>query len=175
MITPEIARKIEQMGLEKIQVRSPMTCEAALGVCRKCYGMDMSTGAEVEEGMAVGIIAAQSIGEPGTQLTMRTFHIGGVANTQTEENERKCKKAGTVKLTRMRYVTNASGDTVVLNRNGEIAILDPRGRELENHAVPTGAVLKVHDDTVVKAGQVLCQWESPRSTGLGRSGWSHSI
>ena len=158
MITPEIARKIEQMGLEKIQVRSPMTCEAALGVCRKCYGMDMSTGAEVEEGMAVGIIAAQSIGEPGTQLTMRTFHIGGVANTQTEENERKCKKAGTVKLTRMRYVTNASGDTVVLNRNGEIAILDPRGRELENHAVPTGAVLKVHDDTVVKAGQVLCQW-----------------
>ncbi|MED5286090.1 MAG: DNA-directed RNA polymerase subunit beta', partial [Planctomycetota bacterium] len=111
MITPEIARKIEQMGLEKIQVRSPMTCEAALGVCRKCYGMDMSTGAEVEEGMAVGIIAAQSIGEPGTQLTMRTFHIGGVANTQTEENERKCKKAGTVKLTRMRYVTNSSGDT----------------------------------------------------------------
>ena len=158
MLTPEIARKIEQMGLEKIQVRSPMTCEASLGVCRKCYGMDMSTGAEVEEGMAVGIIAAQSIGEPGTQLTMRTFHIGGVANTQTEENERKGKKAGTVKLTRMRYVTNSNGDTVVLNRNGEIAILDPRGRELENHSVPAGAVLKVADDATVKAGQVLCQW-----------------
>ena len=79
MITPEIARKIEELGLEKIQVRSPMTCDAPLGCCRRCYGMDMSTGSRVEEGMAVGIIAAQSIGEPGTQLTMRTFHIGGVA------------------------------------------------------------------------------------------------
>ena len=86
-----------------------MTCEAPLGVCRKCYGMDMSTGAEVEEGMAVGIIAAQSIGEPGTQLTMRTFHIGGVATTTTEENEKRCKRAGKVKLTRMRYVENENG------------------------------------------------------------------
>ncbi len=87
MITREIARQIEEMGLEKIQVRSPMTCDAPLGVCRACYGMDMSTGALVEEGMAVGIIAAQSIGEPGTQLTMRTFHQGGAANTTTEESD----------------------------------------------------------------------------------------
>ncbi len=158
MITPEIARKIEQMGLEKIQVRSPMSCEASLGVCQKCYGMDMSTGAQVEEGMAVGIIAAQSIGEPGTQLTMRTFHIGGVATTVTEENEKRCKKGGTVKLTRMRYVTNENGDTVVLNRTGEIAILDARGRELENHKVPAGAVLKVSDNGEVKPGAVLCNW-----------------
>jgi DNA-directed RNA polymerase subunit beta' len=85
MITPTSARKIEELGLEKIQVRSPMTCDAPLGVCRLCYGMDMSTGALVEEGMAVGIIAAQSIGEPGTQLTMRTFHIGGTAGTSVEE------------------------------------------------------------------------------------------
>ncbi len=158
MITPEIARKIEEMGLEKIQVRSPMTCDASLGCCRLCYGMDMSTGAMVEEGMAVGIIAAQSIGEPGTQLTMRTFHIGGVAGTQTEESEKKCKKSGTVKLTRMRYVTNADGNTVVLTRNGEIAILDSKGRELENHKVPMGAILNVADDQQIEADTIVCQW-----------------
>ena len=158
MITPEIARKIEDMGLGKIQVRSPMTCDAPLGVCRCCYGMDMSTGDLVEQGMAVGIIAAQSIGEPGTQLTMRTFHIGGTANTVTEENEKSCRKGGIVKITRMRYVTNDKGDTVVLNRNGEIAILDPRGRELETHKVPQGATLMVKDDGEVKPNSVLCQW-----------------
>ena len=158
MITPEIARKIEEMGLEKIQVRSPMTCDAALGTCRNCYGMDMSTGALVEEGMAVGIIAAQSIGEPGTQLTMRTFHIGGVAGTQTEESEKKCIKGGRVKLTRMRYVTNQDGDTVVLTRNGEIAILDSKGRELESHKVPMGAILAVQDDEEIEANAVLCNW-----------------
>ncbi|HMO12643.1 MAG TPA: DNA-directed RNA polymerase subunit beta' [Pirellulaceae bacterium] len=158
MITPDIARKIEEMGLEKIQVRSPMTCDSQLGVCRLCYGMDMSTGAMVEEGMAVGIIAAQSIGEPGTQLTMRTFHIGGVAGTTTEESEKRCNRAGIVKLTRIRYKTNDKGDTVALGRNGEIAILDPKGRELEVHKVPMGAVLNVKDDQEVKANTVLCQW-----------------
>ena len=158
MITPEIARKIEEMGLEKIQVRSPMTCDASLGCCRRCYGMDMSTGAMVEEGMAVGIIAAQSIGEPGTQLTMRTFHIGGVAGTQMEENEKRCKKGGTVRLTRMRYVTNNEGKTVVLTRNGEIVILDPKGRELETHSVPMGATLSFADGDPVEPNSVLCQW-----------------
>ncbi len=158
MVTPEIARKIELMGLEKIQVRSPMTCDATLGVCRLCYGMDMSTGAMVEEGMAVGIIAAQSIGEPGTQLTMRTFHIGGVVTTQTEEHEKRCKRAGLVKLTRMRYVTNRDGDTVVLTRNGVVAILDVKGRELETHPVPAGATLSVKDDQAVEPNQLLCQW-----------------
>jgi DNA-directed RNA polymerase subunit beta' len=158
LITPEIARRIEELGLEKIQVRSPMTCEASLGVCRTCYGMDMSTGSLVEDGMAVGIIAAQSIGEPGTQLTMRTFHIGGTVNTTTEENEKKCKKGGIVRLTRVRYVTNDNGEAIVLTRNGEIAILDPRGRELEKHSVPAGAVLKVEDDQTVESGALLCQW-----------------
>src|SRR4029079_16616004 len=94
LITSEIGRKVEQMGLEKIQVRSPMTCDASLGVCRKCYGMYLSTGAMVEEGMAVGIIAAQSIGEPGTQLTMRTFHIGGIGQHDVEESDIKAKKGG---------------------------------------------------------------------------------
>ena len=120
MITRDIARKIEEMGLEKIQVRSPMTCDAALGVCRCCYGMDMSTGAMVEEGMAVGIIAAQSIGEPGTQLTMRTFHIGGAVNTSVEESEIKAKKGGIVKFAKMRTVTNEEGAQIVLTRNSEV-------------------------------------------------------
>ena len=159
LITAEVARKIEELGLEKIQVRSPMTCEAALGVCRKCYGMDMATGAMVEEGMAVGIIAAQSIGEPGTQLTMRTFHIGGTAARSVEESEIKSKKDGTVKYTRLKVVTNDDGDEVVLTRNGEISIVDPKGRELEKYEVPAGALLKIREDEEAKAGAVLCQWD----------------
>lgn len=158
MITRDIARKIEEMGLERIQVRSPMTCDAPLGVCRMCYGMDLSTGALVEEGMAVGIIAAQSIGEPGTQLTMRTFHIGGVANRGVEESDIKSKKAGIVSLVRMRVVRNEEGSDVVLNRNGEIAILDAKGREMEKYEVPTGAKLSVAEGTEVAVGQVLCEW-----------------
>jgi len=159
MITAEIARKIEALGLEKIQVRSPMTCDAALGVCRLCYGMDLSTGNLVEEGMAVGIIAAQSIGEPGTQLTMRTFHIGGTVNMSVEESETRAKKSGVVRFTLMRLVRNPEGKDIVLTRNGEISILDPKGRELEKCEVPTGAVLMVKEEEEVEAGGVLCQWD----------------
>ncbi|MDZ4819736.1 MAG: DNA-directed RNA polymerase subunit beta' [Planctomycetota bacterium] len=159
LITPEIARQIEELGLERIQVRSPLTCDAALGICRCCYGMDLSTGSMVEEGMAVGIIGAQSIGEPGTQLTMRTFHIGGVGQRAVVENESKAKKAGTVQFTRLKVVRNDAGEQVVLTRNGEITILDPRGRELEKYEVPAGAILKVEDNTEVKPGQILCQWD----------------
>ncbi|MEM8680384.1 MAG: DNA-directed RNA polymerase subunit beta', partial [Planctomycetota bacterium] len=159
LITPEIARKIEEMGLERIQVRSPMTCEAALGVCRLCYGMDLATGNKVEEGMAVGIIAAQSIGEPGTQLTMRTFHIGGVAGTNVEESETKAKKGGIVKFTRMRSVMSDEGKHIVLTRNGEISLLDAKGREIEKYEVPTGAILMVEENQEAKAGAVLCQWD----------------
>ena len=141
LITAEIARKIEDLGLEKIQVRSPMTCEAPLGVCRRCYGMDLSTGSLVEEGMAVGIIAAQSIGEPGTQLTMRTFHIGGVGrHGHVEEREIKAKKGGIVKFTRIALrARTTTGQNVVLTRNGEISLLDAKGRELEKYEVPDGA------------------------------------
>ncbi len=158
MITLDIARKVEKMGLEKIQVRSPMTCDAPLGVCRNCYGMDMSTGALVEEGMAVGIIAAQSIGEPGTQLTMRTFHIGGSVSKQVEESDIKCKKGGIVRLTRIRAVKNEEGFEVVLNRNGEISLVDDRGREIESYEVPTGSRLLVVENEKVKDGQTLCDW-----------------
>ncbi len=159
MMTPATARQVEELGLEKIQVRSPLTCEAPLGVCRLCYGMDLSTGSLVEEGMAVGIIAAQSIGEPGTQLTMRTFHIGGVGQRAIEESEYKAKRAGTVKFTRLRTVSNEQGEAVVLARNGEIAIIDAKGRELEKFEIPAGAILKVKDDEEVKASTVLVQWD----------------
>ncbi len=158
-ITREIARKIEELGLEKIQVRSPMTCDASLGMCRLCYGIDLSTGSLVEEGMAVGIIAAQSIGEPGTQLTMRTFHIGGVASTSLEENQILAKRAGKCKFTRLKTVRNDQDQALVLSRNGEIALLDPKGRELEKYDVPAGAMLQVEENQEVEAGALLCQWD----------------
>ena len=159
LITRAMARQIEELGLEKIQVRSALTCEAPLGVCRLCYGMDLSTGSMVEEGMAVGIIAAQSIGEPGTQLTMRTFHIGGVGQRAIEENESRSKRAGTVKFTRLRTVQNEQGEQIVLARNGEIAVVDPKGRELEKFEIPAGAILKVSENDEVKPGTVLVQWD----------------
>jgi DNA-directed RNA polymerase subunit beta' len=159
LITIEVARRIEALGLEKIQVRSPMTCEASLGICRLCYGMDLSTGALVEDGMAVGIIAAQSIGEPGTQLTMRTFHGGGTATRDIEENEIKAKRAGRIKYARIRCVVNSQGQNVVLARNGEVIIIDQKERELEKYTIPNGAVLLVNEDDEIKAGQVICQWD----------------
>jgi len=159
LITNDIARRIEDLGLEKIQVRSPMTCDATLGVCRLCYGMDLSTSMLVEEGMAVGIIAAQSIGEPGTQLTMRTFHIGGTAARAVEESEIRAKKEGIAKFTRLKVVRNDEGKQVVLTRNGEISLLDPKGRELEKYEVPNGAILLVEDNQEVAIGAILCQWD----------------
>ncbi len=159
MISFDMARKIEQLGVDKILVRSPMTCQAPLGVCRLCYGMDLATGNLVEEGMAVGIIAAQSIGEPGTQLTMRTFHIGGTVRRIVEESEIKAKKAGTVKLERVTAVVNDQGERVALTRNGELKILNPKGIELEGFSVPNGAVLHVEEGQQVQAGHVLCKWD----------------
>ncbi|MEI6255276.1 MAG: DNA-directed RNA polymerase subunit beta' [Planctomycetota bacterium] len=159
LITRKMARQIEELGLEKIQVRSGLTCDATLGVCRLCYGMDLSTGSMVEEGMAVGIIAAQSIGEPGTQLTMRTFHIGGVGQRAIEESEYRVKRPGIVKFTRLRTVQNEQGELIVLARNGEIAVIDPKGRELEKFEIPAGAVLKVADNDEVKQGTVVVQWD----------------
>ena len=159
LITVEIARKIEAMGLERIQVRSPMTCEAALGMCRLCYGMDLSTGSLVEDGLAAGIVAAQSIGEPGTQLTMRTFHIGGTAARDIEENELRSRKAGRVKFARIRSVVNSEGATVVLTRNGEVIVADAKDRELERYTIPNGATLMVSEGEEIKEKQVLCQWD----------------
>jgi DNA-directed RNA polymerase subunit beta' len=159
LITAEIANKIEELGLEKIQVRSPMTCDAPLGVCRKCYGMDLSTGSLVEEGMAVGIIAAQSIGEPGTQLTMRTFHIGGVGQHDVEESDIKAKRPGIIKYAKLKVVVNDAGQKIVLARNGEVALVDEKGREIEKYEVPAGAILKVDENQQVEPGVVLCEWD----------------
>ncbi|MDA7950046.1 MAG: DNA-directed RNA polymerase subunit beta' [Pirellulaceae bacterium] len=159
LITYEIARKIEEMGLEKIQVRSPMTCDAPLGICRACYGMDMATGNMVETGMAVGIIAAQSIGEPGTQLTMRTFHIGGTVNTELRDHEAAATKEGFVKFARIRSVNNETGQKVSLTRSGEIVVVDAKGRELEKFEIPTGAIITVEEGQEIKKGTPLCQWD----------------
>ncbi|MFO0961075.1 MAG: DNA-directed RNA polymerase subunit beta', partial [Isosphaeraceae bacterium] len=159
MITVEAARKLEEMQIEKIQVRSPMTCSAPLGVCRSCYGMDLATGQLVEQGMAVGIIAAQSIGEPGTQLTMRTFHIGGVATIGMEEKDVKSKREGKAKYVGINVVINDEGRKIALSRNGEIQILDDKGRELEKYDVPDGAEMKVEDGQDIKRGTVLCEWD----------------
>ena len=159
MITLAAAKKLEEMQIEKIQVRSPMTCEASLGVCRCCYGMDLATGQLVEVGMAVGIIAAQSIGEPGTQLTMRTFHIGGVATRGVEEKDVKCKREGKVKFVGLNIVINDEGKSIALSRNGEIQILDAKGRELEKYDVPDGAIMLVEDGQTVTRSQMLCEWD----------------
>src|SRR6266446_67548 len=159
MITWEAARKIEQLGVDKILVRSPMTCQAALGVCRLCYGMDLATGNLVEEGMAVGIIAAQSIGEPGPQLTMRTFHIGGTARRVVEESEIRSKKAGTVKLERVTAVINERNERMALARNGELIILGPKDRIQESFAVPNGSMLMVEEGQQIQPGQILVKWD----------------
>src|SRR6516162_9479237 len=159
MISWEAARNIEALGVDKILVRSPMTCQAPLGVCRLCYGMDLATGALVEEGMAVGIIAAQSIGEPGTQLTMRTFHIGGTARRVVEESEIRSKKAGIVKFERITAVVNDEGQRVALTRNGELAILGPKDRILESFNITNGAILAVEEGQPIQPGQVLCKWD----------------
>src|SRR5947199_9159179 len=137
VITNEIADKIKELKLESIRVRSPLTCESPRGVCARCYAVDMSTNQLVEEGLAVGILAAQSIGEPGTQLTMRTFHTGGVATSSYIENDIKSNNGGTVQHRDINavQVTDAEGHKrlVALKRNGEIAIVDQRGRELEKY------------------------------------------
>ena len=159
MITLAAAKKLEEMQIEKIQVRSPMTCEASLGVCRNCYGMDLATGQMVESGMAVGIIAAQSIGEPGTQLTMRTFHIGGVATRGVEEKDVKSKREGKAKFVSLNIVVNDEGKRIALSRNGEIQILDAKGRELEKYDVPDGAIIMVEDGQHINRGQMLCEWD----------------
>jgi len=159
LITEEIAIRLETLGYAQIRVRSTLTCETPVGVCAKCYGMDLSRGELVELGMAVGIIAAQSIGEPGTQLTMRTFHIGGTASRAVEESEIKTKFPGIVKFQNLRVVENSARQRVVLNRNGEIVLMDRRERELERHAVPAGAVVLVQEGAEVDAKKLLVRWD----------------
>src|SRR5262249_26257787 len=170
LITHESARAIERLGVDKILVRSPMTCQAPLGVCRLCYGMDLATGNLVEEGMAVGIIAAQSIGEPGTQLTMRTFHIGGTGNIKIQDSEIKARKAGTVKLERITAVVNDANEPVAPTRNAQLAIFREEERVLEAFSVPNGCILMVEEGAQVTPGQILCKWDPHRIPILAERG-----
>ena len=169
-ITEETAGAIQASGIEKVRIRSVLTCEAKRGVCALCYGRDLATGKLVEMGMAVGVIAAQSIGEPGTQLTMRTFHIGGTASHRTEQTTLEAKNAGKVKFHNVNTVKNKKGDLVVMNRSGALIIQDQKGRERERHAVVYGAQLKVKDGQDVKQGQLLVEWDPYSFTILTEEG-----
>ena len=159
LITEEKAKKIEALGYEKIKVRSALTCEMSLGLCVNCYGMDLSRGKAVEQGMAVGIIAAQSIGEPGTQLTMKTFHIGGTATRSVEESEVKAKRGGVVKYSGLHVVKNPEGKNVAINASGEILLIDAKGRQIDKHTVFLGAEIFFKEGDTVIAQQVLTRWD----------------
>ncbi|PIP68459.1 MAG: DNA-directed RNA polymerase subunit beta' [Candidatus Omnitrophica bacterium CG22_combo_CG10-13_8_21_14_all_43_16] len=158
-ITEEMADRIQLAGIEKIRIRSVLTCETTYGVCAKCYGIDLAKGKIVDLGTAVGIIAAQSIGEPGTQLTMRTFHIGGTASRIIEQSFLKSKSKGVVKYHGLKTVRQKEGDIVVLNRNGQISINDENGRELEKHMVPSGSILSMEDGKEIEKGIIFVRWD----------------
>jgi len=153
--------QIELLGIDEVKVRTPLTCDTRYGLCATCYGRDLGRGHLVNVGEAVGVIAAQSIGEPGTQLTMRTFHIGGAASRTAAASQVESKSAGTVRFSPlMRYVTNAKGELIVIARSGEVIIVDDNHRERERHKVPYGATLQVKDGEQAKAGKVLAQWDA---------------
>src|SRR5881227_3913070 len=153
--------EIEGLGIDEVKVRTPLTCDTRYGLCATCYGRDLGRGHVVNVGEAIGVIAAQSIGEPGTQLTMRTFHIGGAASRTAAASQLESKSAGTVRFSMaMRYVTNAKSEMVVIARSGEVLIHDDNGRERERHKVPYGATMLVKDGEPVKAGKVLATWDA---------------
>jgi DNA-directed RNA polymerase subunit beta' len=161
MLDEDMVDEIERLGIDEVRVRTPLTCDTRYGLCAKCYGRDLGRGVLVNSGEAVGVIAAQSIGEPGTQLTMRTFHIGGAASRAAVASSIDAKSNGTVRFTAtMRYVTNGKGEQVVISRSGEVLIQDDNGRERERHKVPYGAVLLASDGTAVKAGTILATWDA---------------
>ncbi|MDH4191949.1 MAG: DNA-directed RNA polymerase subunit beta', partial [Betaproteobacteria bacterium] len=160
LIDEDAVEAIDNLGIDEVKVRTPLSCDTRWGVCAKCYGRDLGRGYLVNVGEAIGVIAAQSIGEPGTQLTMRTFHIGGAASRTAVQSHVEAKSAGTVRFTpTMRYVTNPKGDRVVISRSGEVIINDDNGRERERHKVPYGATLQVVDGDVVKAGRTFAGWD----------------
>jgi len=151
---------IEGLGVDEVKVRTPLTCETRYGLCAKCYGRDLGRGSMVNAGEAVGVIAAQSIGEPGTQLTMRTFHVGGAASRAAAASGVEAKSGGTIRFAgNMRYVSNAKGEKVVIARSAEVVVADDMGRERERHKLPYGAMLLVDDGANVKAGTQLASWD----------------
>ena len=160
MLEEDTMDVLEAAGVDEVKVRTALNCATRFGLCAKCYGRDLGRGGLINNGEAVGVIAAQSIGEPGTQLTMRTFHIGGAASRAAVASSVDAKSAGSIGFNAtMRYVSNTKGDLVVIARSGEIIITDEHGRERERHKVPYGAVLSVKPDQAVKAGTVLANWD----------------
>ncbi len=158
-ITEDLASNVQEAGIERVKIRSVLTCETKRGVCRLCYGRMLATGKMVEIGEAVGVIAAQSIGEPGTQLTMRTFHYGGTASRVTEQSKHAAKNPGTVRFLSIATVERKDKNLVVVNRNGKIAIVDNKGREKERYSVVYGSTIKVTDGHEVVPGQELVEWD----------------
>jgi DNA-directed RNA polymerase subunit beta' len=158
-ITEDLASAIQAAGIERVKIRSVLTCESRRGACVRCYGRNLATGKLVEIGEAVGVIAAQSIGEPGTQLTMRTFHIGGTASRVAEQTSLEAKNAGTIKFHNLQTVRNQEGFLVAMNRNGVLAIMDEKGREKERYTIVYGAKLKVNEGDHVKVGATLVEWD----------------
>nr|WP_319564291.1 DNA-directed RNA polymerase subunit beta' [uncultured Rhodoferax sp.] len=160
MLDEDLIDELEVAGVDEVKVRTALTCETRFGICAKCYGRDLGRGGLVNGGEAVGVIAAQSIGEPGTQLTMRTFHIGGAASRAAIASSVEAKSNGAIGFNAtMRYVTNGKGELVVISRSGEVVIHDEHGRERERHKVPYGAVLTVKADQTIKAGTILANWD----------------
>ncbi|NBC49575.1 MAG: DNA-directed RNA polymerase subunit beta' [Gammaproteobacteria bacterium] len=152
-------KQLEQEGIDQVRVRSPITCESRLGVCAQCYGRDLARGHRVNMGEAVGVIAAQSIGEPGTQLTMRTFHIGGAASRAAAVSNVQVKGSGTIKLHNIKTVQHHSGNLVAVSRSGELAVADEKGLEKERYKIPYGATVAVNDGDQVEAGAVVASWD----------------
>src|SRR5436853_358519 len=159
MMDEELSSAIQDAGIEKVKIRSVLTCTSRRGVCAKCYGRDLATGKLVELGQAVGVIAAQSIGEPGTQLTMRTFHIGGTASRVSEQSTLEARNAGTVRFHGLTVVEAKDGNLVVMNRNGSLVVQDAKGRDRERYPIVYGARLKVKEGQTVDQGQVLVEWD----------------
>ncbi|MDP2742486.1 MAG: DNA-directed RNA polymerase subunit beta', partial [Hydrogenophaga sp.] len=160
LLDEDMLDEMEAAGVDEVKVRTALTCETRFGICAKCYGRDLGRGGLVNIGEAVGVIAAQSIGEPGTQLTMRTFHIGGAASRAAVASSVEAKSSGSIGFNAtMRYVTNSKGELVVISRSGEIIIHDEIGRERERHKVPYGAILAVKADQQIKAGAILANWD----------------
>ena len=159
MIDERLVKRLEQEGVDQVTVRSPITCQTRYGVCATCYGRDLARGVLINHGEAVGVIAAQSIGEPGTQLTMRTFHIGGAASRAAAVNSIEVKSSGTARLHNLKTVHHEKGHWVAVSRSGEFGVVDEFGRERERYKVPYGAVIVVSDGDSVQAGQVIATWD----------------
>ena len=167
IIDEACSKAIDAAEIDKVLVRSVLTCESRRGVCATCYGRNLATGRPVHIGEAVGVMAAQSIGEPGTQLTLRTFHIGGAATRLTAQDKQKAKIDCTISLDNVETVLRAGKDMVVISRTGEVTLLDDNGLTKARYPVPYGSVLRVEESKRVKAGSVLFEWDPYNSVIVG--------